>query len=426
MNDDTNGALAHVYTVAGAKGGVGKTTTSINVGASLAATGLRTVVVELDLAMANLVDFIETNIDVEEAPTLHDVLAGEASVDAATYETDSGLWVVPSGTTLSGYAETDLKRLPDTVKSLSESFDVVLLDTPAGLSEETMRPMQVSDDLLLVSTPRVASVRNAKNTKELSQRVGTPVRGLVLTKSGTGASPGADRIAAFLDVDLLGHVPEDDAVPHSQDKGQPVVVNAPNSGAAVAYQRIAEKLADAPVFLPNESPASSTDPDAASGQSLTDGAATSEDNHEEAASGEVPEFDTETVLGEASQSGASSIATDGAAGDQSAESADESARDDQVASTPDASDTAGESVQAARSRDEPGQSEQARTESSRADETQDRADAATPARSESSPGDGARNEPAAQKSRSDGGQRQESSEQESESLSNRVLSLLRF
>ncbi|MBX0293432.1 cell division ATPase MinD [Haloarcula nitratireducens] len=250
----------HVYTVAGAKGGVGKTTTSINLGASLAEAGRSTVTVELDLAMANLVDFLEMDVDVRTATTLHDVLAGEAEVKSAIYETESGLSVVPSGTDLDGYAETDLDRLPDVVETLRWHYDVVILDTPAGLSEETVRPMQLADETLLVSTPRVASIRNVRNTKELAERVDTDVRGLVLTKSGTGASPGADRISEFLDVELLGHVPEDDAVPHSQDAGSPVVSNAPKSGAAIAYRKVARQLVEEPTVADPEATAAAAGP----------------------------------------------------------------------------------------------------------------------------------------------------------------------
>ncbi|MEF8974025.1 MAG: cell division ATPase MinD, partial [Haloarcula sp.] len=234
----------HVYTIAGAKGGVGKTTSSINLGTLLAEAGYSTVVVEMDLAMANLVDFLDVDVDTDEDATFHDVLAGNASVTDAMYETEVDLSIVPSGTTLEGYADTDLDRLPDIVETLRWHHDVVLLDTPAGLSEETVRPLQLADDVLLISTPRVASIRNVSNTKELAERVDAPVRGLVLTKSGTGASPGADEIAEFLDVELLGHVPEDDAVPHAQDNGTPVVQNAPRSGAAIAYERIARQLVD--------------------------------------------------------------------------------------------------------------------------------------------------------------------------------------
>jgi septum site-determining protein MinD len=248
----------HVYTIAGAKGGVGKTTSSINLGTLLTKAGYSTVVVEMDLAMANLVDFLDVDIDTDEDTTFHDVLAGDASVTDAMYETDGGLSIVPSGTTLSGYADTDINRLPDIVATLQWHHDVVLLDTPAGLSEETIRPIQLADDVLLISTPRVASIRNVANTKELAGRVDAPVRGLILTKSGTGASPGADEIAAFLDVELLGHVPEDDAVPHSQDSGTPVVQNAPSSGAAIAYERISEQVVD------TDKPSSDTTTDAVS------------------------------------------------------------------------------------------------------------------------------------------------------------------
>lgn len=234
----------HVYTIAGAKGGVGKTTSSINLGTLLAEAGYSTVVVEMDLAMANLVDFLDIDIDTDEDPTFHDVLAGEASVTDAMYETDVGLSIVPSGTTIEEYAATDLDRLPDIVKTLRWHHDVVLLDTPAGLSKETIRPLQLADDVLLISTPRVASIRNVSNTKELAERVDAPVRGLILTKSGTGSSPGPDEISAFLDIELLGHVPEDEAVPHAQDSGTPVVQNAPSSDAAVAYRQISRQLVD--------------------------------------------------------------------------------------------------------------------------------------------------------------------------------------
>ncbi|WP_284010217.1 MinD/ParA family ATP-binding protein [Haloarcula pelagica] len=237
--------VSNVYAVAGAKGGVGKTTTSINLGAALSAEGYDVAVVELDLAMANLVDFLDVDIDVTVATTLHDVLGAETAVEDATYPAVDGLDVVPSGTELDGYARTDLARLPAVVETLREQYDAVLMDTPAGLSEETLRPMQLADAVVLVSTPRVSSIRNADNTRELADRVETEVRGLVLTMSGTGSSPGADRIASFLDVDLLGHVPDDDAVPHAQDRGSPVVEDAPRSGAAVAYRKIARRLVGA-------------------------------------------------------------------------------------------------------------------------------------------------------------------------------------
>ncbi|WP_324759215.1 P-loop NTPase [Haloarcula sp. GH36] len=229
-----------VYTVAGAKGGVGRTTTSINLGVALANAGHDAAVLELDLAMANLTEFL----DVEATTTLHGVLAGEATVADATYPAAGGLSLVPSGTSLEGYARTDLSTLPGVVDTLRERHDAILVDTPAGLSEETVRAMELADEAVLVSTPRVSSVRNANETLPLAGHVETAVSGLILTKSGAGIPAVADHVASCLDVSVLGRVPEDDAVPYAQEHGEPVVEHAPHSGAAVAYRKIARRLTE--------------------------------------------------------------------------------------------------------------------------------------------------------------------------------------
>lgn len=236
--------------IAGAKGGVGKTTTCLNLGAEFAANGYATVVVELDLGMANLLDFLDIDLDPTNGTTFHDVLAGDASVDEALHESIHGMQVLPSGTSLDGYAETDLSRLPGVTSALREEYDFVLFDTPAGVSEETVEPIRLADEMVLVSTPRVSSVRNADNTHDLAERMNVETRGLVVTKSGTGASPGAETIADFLGIELLGHVPEEESIPYSQDKGLPVVANAPESDAARAYREIARELAPGEFVFP--------------------------------------------------------------------------------------------------------------------------------------------------------------------------------
>jgi septum site-determining protein MinD len=76
----------------------------------------------------------------------------------------------------------------------------------------------------------------------LAERVETSVAGVVFTKSGTGKAPPPTELAAFLGTDLLGHVPEDHAVPDFQDAGVPVVTNEPDSRASRAYLEIAGRL----------------------------------------------------------------------------------------------------------------------------------------------------------------------------------------
>jgi septum site-determining protein MinD len=235
-------ANSRIYAVAGAKGGVGKTTTSLNLATSVAARGGDTVVVELDLAMANLVDFLSLETGLDDAPTVHEVLAGQADVAEAIRAAPGGIDVVPSGVTLDGFTGARVDRLPALLDPLLDEYDRIVLDTGAGLSRETVVPLALADEVVLVSTPRVAAVRDVEKTKRLAERVDTPVGGVVFTKSGTGSAPPPSELAEFLDVELLGHVPEDAAVPASQDAGEPVVAHASDSRAATAYQRIAITL----------------------------------------------------------------------------------------------------------------------------------------------------------------------------------------
>jgi septum site-determining protein MinD len=271
--------MGEIITVAGAKGGVGKTTPSLNLGASIAAENHRTVVVELDLGMANVVDFL--SLPDSDAPTLHGVLDGTATLGEAIQSLDSGLHVLPSGTNLEGYASADLDRLPSVANKLREEFETIIFDTGAGLNRSVVESLGLADDVILVSTPRVAAIRDAEKTKQLAERVDSEVVGLVLTKSGTGRAPGPDRIADFLGVDLLGHVPEDQAVPAAQDEGVPVVQSDPKSEAGRTYRevssRLLAKVEDTEAHIPEpespDRPGKTTDP-RGSGSATADGGRT--------------------------------------------------------------------------------------------------------------------------------------------------------
>jgi len=228
-----------VYAIASGKGGVGKTTTTVNVGTALAGAGNTVAVVDTDMGMANLAGLVSLSPD---ATTLHEVLAGEASVEEATYELADGIVAVPSGADLESYADVDAAGLGDVVDRLREGFDYVLLDVGAGISHESVLPLGLADEVVLVTTPEPASVKDASKTADLTERADGSVAGLIITRVRDDRNFDFEGIADRVGVPLLGTVPEDDAVRDSVYTGTPVVVDAPDSPAAVAYRRLAKRL----------------------------------------------------------------------------------------------------------------------------------------------------------------------------------------
>ncbi|AXR76760.1 MinD/ParA family ATP-binding protein [Natrarchaeobaculum sulfurireducens] len=229
-----------VYAIASGKGGVGKTTTTVNLGTALAQAGERVAIVDTDLGMANLAGFVSLTPD---ATTLHDVLAGEASIDDATYRLADNIVAVPSGTGLDEYAETSPEGLRDAVADLRAKYDYVFLDVGAGISHETVLPLGLADAVVVISTPEPASVQDSRKTIELTDHAGGSVAGLVVTRVHPDTEVSYDEIADRLELSLLGAVPEDGAARESVYAGTPLVVYQPESPAAIAYRRIAAELA---------------------------------------------------------------------------------------------------------------------------------------------------------------------------------------
>lgn len=228
-----------VYAIASGKGGVGKTTTTVNLGTALAQAGKRVAVVDVDLGMANLAGFVSLS---PESTTLHDVLTGDASIDEATYRLADNIVALPSGTGLDDYAKASPEGLRDVVQELREAYDYVFLDVGAGISHETVLPLGLADSVVVISTPEPAAIQDSQKTVRLTDRAGGTVEGLVLTRTHPNSNISYEDIAARLDIPLIGTIPEDPAARSSLYAGTPLVVYAPDGPAATAFRRIAADL----------------------------------------------------------------------------------------------------------------------------------------------------------------------------------------
>jgi len=223
---------AYVCTIAGSKGGVGRTTTAINIGTVFEEGGYEAVLVDADLGMANVVKKLAVDPDA----TLHDVLGGTATVAEALTATEHGLHVLAGDGDLDAYTNADPEGLHEVVEKLRERFDVVLIDTSPTLSHELAVPLGLADGTLLVSTPDSVALTDAGRTADLADRVDGNVFGLALTRVTEADQTEVD--TGDLDAPLLGVVPEDDEAAGDE----PLVKTAEGRPAAAAYRDLTTVL----------------------------------------------------------------------------------------------------------------------------------------------------------------------------------------
>lgn len=241
---------ARVYAIASGKGGTGKTTTTLNLGASLAILGKKTIIVDADIGMANLGLLVGLE---KSKTTLHEVLSGEADIKDAIYNGPCGLKVIPSGLSLRGFQKSNPEKLKQLIPVLSEGMDYVLIDTPAGISRDGLIPLSVADRIIIVVNPDLSSLSDAIKTKTLAELLGKTVEGVVLNSAQLDKTEiNRNKVQELLGVAVLETIPQDVNVKRSAALKTPVVARAPTSPASIAFRRLASRIAGEKFVEPKE------------------------------------------------------------------------------------------------------------------------------------------------------------------------------
>jgi septum site-determining protein MinD len=232
--------MVEAFAVASGKGGTGKTTSTLALGMALADSHDVTVI-DADTGMANIL-FHAGLGDVET--TLHEVLAGEAPVEAAVYDR-FGMQVVPCGTSLAGFERSDPARLRDVVATLADSTDVILLDSPATLaSRSAVLPVVLADRVVVVLQPTVPSLSDGLKVQEYALTYGTGVAGILFNRvaDDENVAQVAAKAERYFEGETLATVPESNAVRAARRAGEPLLAHAPGSTAAGRYREAVSAL----------------------------------------------------------------------------------------------------------------------------------------------------------------------------------------
>ncbi|MEA3414359.1 MAG: cell division ATPase MinD [Nanoarchaeota archaeon] len=234
--------MKKIIVVASGKGGVGKTTTTINLAAALNHFGKNVLIIDANLTTPN----VGIHLNAPEVPVnLNHVLNNEAEVSEAVYKHDSGIKVI-----LSSLSIRELKKLkPEKLKNFRKDFlemsDFVLVDCAAGLGHEATSIMEAADEIILVTNPEMPSLTDALKTIKVSEGLKKNVKGVIVNrvkKNKMELEPAT--VKDMLEVPVLGMVPEDIVMQHSLRLKNAVVHTHPKSKPSRAYKEIAAKLVD--------------------------------------------------------------------------------------------------------------------------------------------------------------------------------------
>lgn len=249
-NSRPNRKAPRVITVTGGKGGVGKTLTTANLGLCFVREGMRTLLVDGDFGLANL----DVVLNLRADSTLDDVLVGERELKDVIVAGPEGLRLIPASSGMPRVSELGKMQkmvLIDQIESIQDDFDIVLIDTPAGVSQNVQYWAASAAEVILVATPEPTSLADAYATmKVLSQTNNETTFKLIvnMARNDDEAMRVYERLSSVaaeylqVKVDFVGHIPFCDSVRNSVRERTPYVQRYPFSAASRGVRSIAREI----------------------------------------------------------------------------------------------------------------------------------------------------------------------------------------
>lgn len=232
--------MKRIIVITSGKGGVGKTTTAINLGAALNYFRQDVLIVDGNLSTPN----IGVHLGSPEVPVnLNHILLKKAEVYEAVYEHHSGVKIIPSSLSMKELKKIKPEKLKDFKKDFTKISDYVIVDSSAGLGIEATSAMEIADDLIIVTNAEMPAITDALKAIKIAGEMKKPVLGVIITKvRKDDIEMQPETVKEMLEVPILGMVPYDLAVSESLNLKDAVVHTHPKSKPARAYKEIAAKI----------------------------------------------------------------------------------------------------------------------------------------------------------------------------------------
>ncbi len=236
-----------IVVVTSGKGGVGKTTTTANIGAALADLGKSVCLIDMDIGLRNL--DILMGLENRIVYNMVDVIEGTCKAKQALVKDKKlpNLSLMPAAQTRDKNC-VNADQVKELVRDLATMFDFVILDCPAGIESGFQNSIAGADEAIVVVTPEMSSVRDADRIIGLLEARKDELDGyrLVVNRLKPGLVETNDMMSVedvqeILSIDLLGVVPDDEAIVISTNKGEPLSLTD-NKLAGQAYRNIARRL----------------------------------------------------------------------------------------------------------------------------------------------------------------------------------------
>ena len=244
---------SNVTVVTSGKGGVGKTTTSANVGTGLAKLGKKVCLIDTDIGLRNL--DVVMGLENRIVYNLVDVVEGNCRVKQALIrdKRHPGLYLMPSAQTKDKSAVSPGQMIK-IIEYLKEQFDYIILDCPAGIEQGFQNAIAGAERALVVTTPEVSAIRDADRIIGLLEANGFEKMDLIINRLRTDMVKRGDMMSAadvvdILGIPLIGIVPDDENVVVATNQGEPLVGS--DAPAGMAYSNVVSRIEGKEVPLLN-------------------------------------------------------------------------------------------------------------------------------------------------------------------------------